>query len=72
MEVDMRWIMWIAEKHLCEIGKVLDEDIYEALRDLRKDESNSTKDNVFRAIKAYFTHRRNCSDCMVIWRKTSG
>jgi hypothetical protein len=64
--------MWTAEKHLCEIGKVLDENIYEALRDLHKGESNSKKDNVFQAIKTYFTHRYNCSDCVVVWRKIDG
>lgn len=63
--------MWIAEKHLCEIGKALNNDINDTLRDLRTNKSDIDKDKVFRAIKTYFAHRHNCSDCIVIWRKTN-
>lgn len=59
--------MWKSEKHLCEIGKMLDANIDKALEELENKESNS--DAVYQAIKAHFWHRYDCEKCMVIWKQ---
>lgn len=61
--------MWKSEKHLCEIGKALDLDIDEAVKDFQKAKLKSNKDKVYKAIYVYFHHRRECTDCAIVWRK---
>ena len=59
--------MWKSEKHLCEIGKMLDANIDKVLEELRKSKDDSSA--VYQAIKAYFRHRYDCEKCMVIWKQ---
>ncbi len=61
--------MWKSEKHLCEIGKTLDLGIDEAVKNFQKAKLESNKDKVYKAIHAYFHHRRDCTSCTIIWRR---
>lgn len=60
-----------SEKHLCEIGKVLEADWDNAIENYRRAKLETNKDKVYKAAKSYFHHRRECPDCSVEWKYES-
>jgi hypothetical protein len=61
--------MYQSEKHLCGVGKSLESDWSQAVENYKKGKTETNKEKAYKTAYLYFTHRRECSFCTVIWEK---
>lgn len=53
------------EKELCPVGEELEHDLDNLIEKQRKEFSAQRSQEIYKLLKAYFYHRRNCFECKV-------
>lgn len=57
----------IIEKYLCQTGKELEQQIDELIREQKLSSTNKSNE-IYKALKNYFHHKKDCFDCEIVIR----